>query len=64
MTDSEKAREYAGSISHSRFHAKFIPNKIEFQIVDYFMFDNKVAFVELYAIPKAVIIHNKVFYKY
>ena len=64
MTDSEKAREYAGSISHSRFHAKFIPNKIEFQIVDYFMFDNKVAFVELYAIPKAVIIHNQSFYSH
>ncbi|MBI3366121.1 hypothetical protein HY041_00640, partial [Candidatus Roizmanbacteria bacterium] len=62
MENSPEAREYIKKIPKKRYYHKFIPEGMNLSIIDYIIFDGKVAIVNLEKHTTGVLISNEHYY--
>lgn len=63
MNQSEKVESYAKSMGNNRYYYKFIPPTLNLSVVDYLIYDGKVAIVNIRENPTGMIIINKDYYE-
>lgn len=63
MEDSKEAKEYFKKMPKSRYYAKFIPKDFELGVIDYMVFDNKVAMVNPEERISGLLIFDENYYK-
>ena len=64
MEDSKIARKYADQMSKQRYHYKVTPKNLSLSdsVIDYMMFDGKVAIVDLKSATSGIVISNVNYY--
>lgn len=62
MENSPEARKYIKNMPKKRYYYKFIPERMSLSIIDYLMFDGKVAIVNLEKHTTGILISNEHYY--
>lgn len=64
MQDSPEARAYAEMMTTSKFHCRLVPKNINLELMDYMIFDGKVAIVDLKEnVLNGIVISNEDYYR-
>lgn len=64
MEDSPEARAYAETMTTNKFHCRLVPKNINLAVIDYMIFDGKVALVDLREnVLNGIIINNESYYQ-
>lgn len=63
MNRSPQVEKYAKSMAKGRYFYKFIPTSMNFSVVDYLIYDGKMAIIDIKENPTGTLIINRDYYK-
>ncbi len=62
MNKSDEVQDYAKQMGQGRYHYKFIPETLNLSVIDYMIFDGKVAIVTIKENASGLIFYNEDYY--